>query len=179
MNAESLNRFNQAVERCAFCDSRCTATMPANGLAEVVRKVVAESVPAWWSESRPPLEVPPETLLLILTYSYACGVLGSQEIAEQLEDRVDRCALLTQLPIDARALAEFRRENRRLLRRCLASVLRRWNARLASPATGLPATGGMEAPHQEGERGPRPNPEEEAARRVLLAAQTDSAERDM
>jgi hypothetical protein len=178
MNADSLSQFSRALEQCATCGSQCTATLPATDLARAVKEVVAEFGPPSWAKATLPLEYPPETLLLILTYSYACGVFGSEEIAEELEDRADRCALVKHLAIDALTLAEFRRENHTLLRRCLAAVLRR------SEAVRLPGvrsqSGAAPGAPEQGDRVNRPlDSEREAERRIVLAAQTDSEERDL
>jgi hypothetical protein len=178
MNADSLSQFTQALKQCASCGSQCTATLPTTDLTRVVKEVVSELAPPCWGKATLPLEYPPETLLLILTYSYACGVFGSEEIAEELEDRADRCALVKHLAIDASTLADFRRENHALLRRCLAAVLRRSNvaplADVRSRASAAP-----EAPELGSGVRRSLDAEQEAERRIALAAQTDSEERDL
>jgi hypothetical protein len=178
MSANPLNRFTEALELCASCRSRCTATLPATDLTRVVKEVVSELAPCGWGDATLPQDYPPETLLLILTYSYACGVFGSEEISEELEDRADRCALVDQLAVDASTLARFRRENHGLLRRCLTAVLRRVEA----PARQGPrpeASAALETPEHAARLSLPVYPEREAERRIVLAAQTDSEERDL
>ena len=178
MSGDSSIQFTQALKRCTACGSRCTATLPTTALAQVVKEVVAELAPSGWRDSTLPQDCPAETLLLILTYSYACGVFGSEGIAEELWDRAGRCALVDQLAIDALSLARFRRENRALLRRCLAAVLRRRNT---PRRRGQGPEGGEALESAEHPVWPDPpiDPEGEAEKRIALAAQADSEERDL
>jgi hypothetical protein len=178
MKADSLSQFTQALKHCASCGSQCTATLPRTELTRLVEEVASELVPTQWGEATLSFEYPPETLLLILTYSYACGVFGSEAIAEELEDRAERCALVKQLAMDASTLAEFRRENHALLRRCLAAVLKRSNL---VPGCGVRsgANAALEAAAQASAVRRSLDAEQEAERRIALAAQTDSEERDL
>jgi len=178
MKADSLSQFTQALKHCASCGSQCTATLPRTELTRLVEEVASELVPTQWGEATLSFEYPPETLLLILTYSYACGVFGSEGIAVELEERADRCALVKHLAIDALTLAEFRRENHALLRRCLAAVLKRSNA-AHLPGMSSRASAALETPELAAWLSLPLDPEVEAERRIVLAAQTDSEERDL
>ena len=178
MNADSLSHFADALKQCSSCASQCTAALPISDLARVVKEAVFELAPPQWGGADTSWQYPPETLLLLLTYRYACGVFGSEEIAVELEERADHCAFVDQLAIDASTLAAFRREHRGLLRRCLAAVLRRLNA-AHLPGLSSRASAALETPELAAWLSLPLDPEVEAERRIVLAAQTDSEERDL
>jgi hypothetical protein len=175
MSVNYLSQFLQALQQCDACQFQCTTSLPPTELTRAVRQVVAELAPAGWTEAAQPTAWPPRTLLLVLTYSYACGVFGSRQIAEDLEDRADRCALVKHVAIEASTLAQFRRENRALLRRCLARLLTRREGleRAARAGTGRGGGTSLRPPSR------RLEPEAEAERRIVLAAQTDSEDLDL
>ena len=67
----------------------------------------------------------PRVLLTLLTYGYATGVYGAEDIAEQCYADATFRRLCEQHPPSASSIIAFRRENRGLLRWCLTQVLRR------------------------------------------------------
>jgi len=64
-------------------------------------------------------------MLCLLTYAYATGVLGSEEIVRHsAEDELLR-SICGQHPLTAMAIKRFRRENRGLLKWALVQVFKR------------------------------------------------------
>lgn len=70
-------------------------------------------------------EYRPQVMLNLLTYGYATGTYGSEDIAEQCYADKPFQQICEKYPPAPTAVMAFRRENRGLLRWCLSRVLRR------------------------------------------------------
>jgi hypothetical protein len=64
-----------------------------------------------------------EVLLATLTYCYARGIYSSREIEGAILRNRQNADLLDCFPLDRKALAQFRRHNRDLVKSCLIQVL--------------------------------------------------------
>ena len=115
MNAEQstilkLNRFVHARQSAPAADSGPTETI-SGAVLEAVQQTCAKSArPVVVANFGPAL--PPHSMLGILTYCYAKGVYGSEDIERKLrQDAVLKTSHADRLP-DSRTIRHFRRLNR-------------------------------------------------------------------
>jgi hypothetical protein len=111
-----LNQTSQPVAAACRASEDLRQALGQHGLAELVRN----AIPA-----HPKREAElSESLLALLTYSYAAGVYDSAEIPRELNQNDLRDLLGAGVPADHHVLRQFRRHNRSELRDCLSRVLR-------------------------------------------------------
>ena len=67
----------------------------------------------------------PKLMLCLLTFSYASGTFGSEEISQRCDQEVILQSLCENNPPTSNSIKRFRRENRGLLKSCLARVFKR------------------------------------------------------
>jgi hypothetical protein len=67
----------------------------------------------------------PKALVNTLTFAYATGVFGAEEIARHCSEDLDFRGVRPKLPPITGELKEFRKENRGVLKWCLAKVITR------------------------------------------------------
>jgi len=70
-------------------------------------------------------EFEPKALLNTMTLAYAIGIFGAEEIARHCSSDIEFRAVRPKLPPIASELKRFRKENRGLLKWCLARVITR------------------------------------------------------
>jgi len=111
-----LNQTAQPVAAACRASEDLRQALGQHGLAELVRNAIPPH-PQREAEAS-------ESLLALLTYSYAAGVYDSAEIPRELNQHDLRCLLGAGVPADHHVLRQFRRHNRSELRECLSRVLR-------------------------------------------------------
>lgn len=141
-------------------------------LACVVLEAQQAIKPPYWKQGTIPgnADAPrPQVLLTLLTYAYASGTLPSEEIEKQTEkDPTFRYLCARTYPTES-MLRQFRRQNRILIRQCLARVFEAaWQQRFGQTSDAevskmwLPALLNLEA-----------------EKRILYAVQLDSMAMDV
>jgi hypothetical protein len=141
-------------------------------LAFVVLEAQQAVEPAYWKQdvALQSADAPrPQVLLTLLTYAYASGTLPSEEIERQTEkDSTFRYLCARTYPTES-TLRQFRRQNRVLIRQCLARVFEAaWQQRFGETPNAelsqmwLPALLNLEA-----------------EKRILYAVQLDSMAMDV
>ena len=107
--------------------------MDAPTLAGLVRTALATITPEMRTgDTRRPASQgrSPKTLLAVLTYSYAAGILMSEAIAEEIQTDIVLQEWCGDGSLEEAELRQFRRANRPQVRECLAQVLERaWGER--------------------------------------------------
>ncbi len=106
--------------------------------AESNRGLLVEAVTASCAEAEGPIVgvhngpcLPPKSMLGVVTYCYAKGLLASQEIERKLwKDNAVRASCANDLPT-AKTIRRFRRLNRGMIQICLEKTLRRLRRVLA------------------------------------------------
>ena len=119
---------------------------------------------------------PARVLLTVLTYSYAIGIYGSEEIEDQLAHNAQLEYLSAKAPLSACTLRQFRRYHRDLLQTSLSALFKRiWQSRVEQPGkTNQPNVlpgrrgGGLESAFQRA-----------ANRRIADAVLADTIELDV
>jgi hypothetical protein len=81
-----------------------------------------------------------ESILTILTYCYAAGIYGTQEIEREISRRQVGQNLMNSYQLDGASFRMFRRHNRDLIKQCLVEVFSRLRETALDP-TGEGATG--------------------------------------
>jgi transposase len=130
----------QAVDRL---DRRSLARLVIETVRELegqeLRRVAPEDAGAAF---RPPV------MLALLTYSYALGVYGAEDIERMMIEDSALCALCGREVPSGRLLRHFRRENRAALQRTLTETLRQARHRMSRRGDGMaspaPVPGGAE-----------------------------------
>ena len=140
----TMNLLSRPSGNCALEGHRCgTLTSPVD-LMPVVQRVVGEIadealVPV--AAATRGLAFQPRSLLALLTYCYASGTYGSQEVETSLrKDSILRFLCANELP-DWHTLRRFRRHNREVLIRCLEQTLSCTNEERNLNRMGLGADG--------------------------------------
>jgi hypothetical protein len=145
--AMTLNQTSQPLAAACRASEDLRQALGQHGLAELVRNAIPPH-PEREAEAS-------ESLLALLTYSYAAGVYDSAEIPRELNQHDLRHLLGAGVPADYHRLRQFRRHNRSELRDCLSRVLRsaRETAFVphAEPSVGWSPRGGHDVSEQEAE----------------------------
>jgi hypothetical protein len=156
--AMNLNQTAQPVAAACRASEDLRQALGQHGLAKLVRNAIPPH-PERETESS-------ESLLALLTYSYAAGVYDSAEIPREFHGNDLRYLLGGGVPADYHVLRRFRRHNRSELRDCLSRVLR--SARQTSSLTpSEPAMGWWSRVGHDG-------CEQEAEERINRAVRADT-----
>jgi len=161
----------------ATLDRSFNEWVPRHELANLVPHLVktATATPAITGASANGAAVQAEMALAVLVYCYAIGIYRSSEIQRRL-GRTQARAQMPARPLDAAALAQFRRLHAPLVKECLASALLqafrvRWNTRV--PCGNMPPRLQFSDRQQAADSNPVALLESEAERRLEIAEAWD------